>query len=465
MSTLYESFYTMFSGLYNDVAAAPQPNGMQKPVDQPNKGAPPPGIQGAPTPQANHAANGSYMAANGATYPNPNQPQQVQPPVATPQAMRQNGVPQGSPQGGPQGAGRAQSPQPTIRNRDISLDANKGNTQSPMPNRNQGGYSQDPMQTPERRKGYEDGGGGVSSTAQPGSGPSTYVADKEDLLDQHVAYYLRHHPDVHRRHHLVRKRPGVYELNGREVLVEWQYATEPGGQGHLVVLDGPLRQPFSDYMECNEYNAEYDTQSIGSRSALHQIPKDKRMSFGDQHKVYTRLEAMKVAKEQALVRETHADYLKDGRSAPNDLMDKYKKTISQKLGPYRRSAPQPESPPQATPPPAASSTQPATNGAPKQSPQPTPAVQNHKPPTGSPSPQAPAYGMQPPGYQPPGYPGTPSYTPPPGTTTAMPPYTGAPIPGMVRPQGLFQQNMGGVQPSSYRPPVAGTAQAYPMRWG
>lgn len=36
-------------------------------------------------------------------------------------------------------------------------------------------------------------------------------------------------------------------------------------------------------------------------------------SFQDTHKVYSRLEAMKVAKEQALVRERAADYTKDGR--------------------------------------------------------------------------------------------------------------------------------------------------------
>lgn len=460
MSTLYESFYTMFSGLYNDVSGAPpqhpQPT---KPADQANKG-PQPG-----QPLANGYPNGA-----GYQQPPPNHPGLAASPQGN--AMRPNGQhssspqphqggPPGGHQGGPQGPTqgmRGVSPQPNIRN----LDADKGH-QSPMANRNQGAYGQDPapMQTPQRPR-YETAAElGRESTAPPGVGPPQYVADKEDLLDQHVAYYLRHHPDVHRRHHLVRKRPGVYELNNREVLVEWQYATEPGGQGHLVVLDGPLRQPFSDYMECSEFNAEYDTQSIGSRSALHMIPKDKRMSFGDQHKVYTRLEAMKVAKEQALVRETHADYVNQGRVAPNDLMDKYKKTITQKLGPYRRSAP---SAGEGGSPPAASSTQNPVANAPspmKQGQQPAPAQPNHAPnhqPAPAPAQPQPQYGMQPHTAF------TPSYTGP-GTTKAIPPYGNPAAGGLVAPQGLFQQNMGGVQQSSYRPPVAGAAQAYPMRWG
>uniref|UniRef100_A0A6T1GWJ5 Uncharacterized protein n=1 Tax=Alexandrium monilatum TaxID=311494 RepID=A0A6T1GWJ5_9DINO len=185
-------------------------------------------------------------------------------------------------------------------------------------------------------QGAEAGGG--ASGSRRTSRVNAYEADKEDLLDQHVGYYLRHHPHIHALHVIARKRPGVYDLDGREIKVEWQYATEPGGQGFLVVLDGPLRQPFSDYMDMTEANAEYDSEGIGSRSALHSIPKEKRMSFHDQHKMYNRLEAMKVAKEQALVRERAADYVKDGREVPGDLMVKYKKTIQQKLDPGGRRA-------------------------------------------------------------------------------------------------------------------------------
>ncbi|CAK0903600.1 unnamed protein product, partial [Prorocentrum cordatum] len=170
----------------------------------------------------------------------------------------------------------------------------------------------------------------------------SYAVDMEDLLDQHVAYYLRTHPEARGRHAVSRNQPGVYLLDGREVEVEWQHAPEPGGQGFLVVVDGPLRQPFSDYMEDTEANATYEDRDIKA-AALHTIPKEHRISFNDQHKVYSRLEAMKVAKEQAIVRERAAVCVKDGVDVPGDIMAKYRKTINQKLG--IRAPQRPASPP------------------------------------------------------------------------------------------------------------------------
>mmetsp|Transcript_56572 Transcript_56572/g.132719 ORF Transcript_56572/g.132719 Transcript_56572/m.132719 type:complete len:350 (-) Transcript_56572:91-1140(-) len=185
-----------------------------------------------------------------------------------------------------------------------------------------------------------DGSSQRSTTAGSSSGgydgqmrrPSAYVADKEDLLDQHVAYYFKHHPEVYNLHRVARVRPGVYELNGREIYIEWEYATEPGAQGHLVVQDGPLRQPFADYMKMTETNAEYDVHSLNQQAALHMIPQERRLTFGDHDKAYTRLEAMKVAKEQANFREQAANYMHTGQQVPQDLMNKYEKKINQKLG-------------------------------------------------------------------------------------------------------------------------------------
>ncbi|CAE7030038.1 unnamed protein product [Symbiodinium natans] len=97
---------------------------------------------------------------------------------------------------------------------------------------------------------------------------AAYDTDPEDLLDQHVAYYLRHHKDVAAQHSVNRLCPGVYAIDDREVRVEWQHATEPGGQGFLVAMDGPLRQPFADYMEHSENNAEYDVQGGGLLGSL-----------------------------------------------------------------------------------------------------------------------------------------------------------------------------------------------------
>lgn len=217
---------------------------------------------------------------------------------------------------------------------EVDVDVPRGIT-SPLPTVDgRGGLTPQRSLSPARSVGRSPRRGQTPTRNGRSSAPGSYEADQDDLLDQHVAYYLRHHPDVHAKHLIARKRPGTYQIDDREVSVEWQYASEPGGQGFLVALDGPLRQPFSDYMEMSENNAEWDNS--GGRSSLSMIPRDKRMSFHDQHKVYTRLEAMKVAKEQALVREKHADYVKDGKEAPSDLMHMYKKSIQQKLGQRQR---------------------------------------------------------------------------------------------------------------------------------
>eukprot|EP00929_Paragymnodinium_shiwhaense_P080627 TRINITY_DN42061_c0_g2_i4.p2 TRINITY_DN42061_c0_g2~~TRINITY_DN42061_c0_g2_i4.p2 ORF type:complete len:421 (-),score=90.91 TRINITY_DN42061_c0_g2_i4:181-1443(-) len=125
---------------------------------------------------------------------------------------------------------------------------------------------------------------------------------------------------------LQRLSPSCYRLHRRKFKVEW---LDPGRQDELVVVDGPLRQPLLDYICNSETNAEYDSQGIQSQSALHKIPVDKRMSFDDQHKMYSRLEAMRVAKEQAEVRERAADFVREGREVPRDLMTGYQKTVRQ----------------------------------------------------------------------------------------------------------------------------------------
>lgn len=165
-------------------------------------------------------------------------------------------------------------------------------------------------------------------------------SDPEDLLDQHVLYFLRHHPKEARRHTLERLEAGVYQIDGHKVDVEWQHAAEAGQPGHLVVVDGPLRQPFADYLENNDTNAEYSTHMIARTSALHHVPKEARMTFDDTNKKYTRLEAMKVAKEQASIREKAADYTKEGRLVPDELVRRYNKALRQKLSQARARAAQ-----------------------------------------------------------------------------------------------------------------------------
>lgn len=221
---------------------------------------------------------------------------------------------------------------------------------------------------------------------------NNYKADPEDLIDQHVAYFLRKNPEVKGRHKIERTRPNTYLLDNREVQIEWQYATEPGGQGFLVVVDGPLRQPFSDYMRDTEENATYDGLDI-VQSNLHGIRRDLRMSFNDSMKVYNRLEAMKVAKEQALFREKAAALTKEGIEVPQDeLAEKYRKIIDMKLGHGRTKGlrPRNEEPPPSPEPPV---TQP-----------PSPQPVAHQPAAAPAAPAAPAAAVPPPPYAPPASP-------------------------------------------------------------
>ena len=55
------------------------------------------------------------------------------------------------------------------------------------------------------------------------------------------------------------------------------------------------------------------------------------MTFDDKHKQYSRLEAMKVAKEQACIREQAADYTLDGKQVPEDLVHKYNQALRTKV--------------------------------------------------------------------------------------------------------------------------------------
>jgi hypothetical protein len=145
-----------------------------------------------------------------------------------------------------------------------------------------------------------------------------------------VQYFLQTHPDVAKQHCIIKKEAGSYEIDMHEVRLEWQHASEVGKPGHLVVVDGPLRQPFADYLAMNETNAMYDTNSVARTSSLHHVPKEKRMTFDDTNKKYSRLEAMRVAKEQAKIREQAADYIKDGREVPEELVKKYNKALQRK---------------------------------------------------------------------------------------------------------------------------------------
>mmetsp|Transcript_17764 Transcript_17764/g.41698 ORF Transcript_17764/g.41698 Transcript_17764/m.41698 type:complete len:575 (+) Transcript_17764:49-1773(+) len=194
--------------------------------------------------------------------------------------------------------------------------------------------------------------------------------EDEDLIHQHVLYILKKNPDVSKSRKVQQVTPGVYLLDGHEVNIEWRHSREPGKRGCPVVVDGPMRQPLIDYLRFSEENKEYDTETVACTTSLHQVPKDKRMTFDDRHKQYSRLEAMKVAKEQACIREQAADCLLDGKQVPDDLVRRYNKALRSKIrsrekdgsGPERRETLVPS--PAGTPTPATPATPVAPAAAP-----------------------------------------------------------------------------------------------------
>lgn len=149
------------------------------------------------------------------------------------------------------------------------------------------------------------------------------MAAAADLINTHVEKYLVAHPEF--RDSVLRKGEGEYIIDGREVKVGFCR------QGFLVVHDGPLRQPFTDYVEKKEATAVYHQKGLKT-SNLSNLAQANRISFGDEGNRYSRLDAMKVAKEQALFREKAANYVNEGQSVPADLRQKYEKALDVKLG-------------------------------------------------------------------------------------------------------------------------------------
>lgn len=144
-----------------------------------------------------------------------------------------------------------------------------------------------------------------------------------------VEQYTQQHPEILQRHKIMRvsrKRPGEYDIDNRRVRI-----TLDVDQDKLIVIDGPLQQPISDYFRKKQSSELFSSEGIKA-SNLNMLPKDARVTFQDPGVGYSRLDAMKVAKEQARFREKAADLAKAGQAVPQDLIEKYEKSIDMKLG-------------------------------------------------------------------------------------------------------------------------------------
>jgi len=166
------------------------------------------------------------------------------------------------------------------------------------------------------------------SPLKPG-GP--YHPRVEDPIDVDLANYFAENPQAYSMNRgLARISPGHYLLFGREIILE-----RSADKGRLVVRDGPLTQNLADYLVNKDATAEYSGSIFQCKNALQTIPQNARMTFCDSGAGYSRIEAMKVAKEQACTREKAATMMKHGSFDHSDLQGRYQKTIDMKLGKNR----------------------------------------------------------------------------------------------------------------------------------
>merc|ERR1719498_916927 len=93
-----------------------------------------------------------------------------------------------------------------------------------------------------------------------------------DIIQVEVDKYLQAKPQASSQ--IKRIGDGRYLIDGRPVKVGFCR------QGFLVVHDGPLRQPFTDYVGKQEATAVYHGQGL-KNSTLNNLPKENRLSFGD----------------------------------------------------------------------------------------------------------------------------------------------------------------------------------------
>eukprot|EP01066_Platyproteum_vivax_P001678 Platyproteum_vivax@DN12131_c0_g1_i1.p1 len=127
-----------------------------------------------------------------------------------------------------------------------------------------------------------------------------------DPVDKELAEFLLAYPEIERSHKIYKLDYRAYRIDNRDVTVEVN-------AGHMIIRDGPLKQPFADYMLGTGLNEEWDsseplfgkaapTQTFDTKQDI-----ESKRSFGPVAAPYRneashRLEAMKNARKQAQIR-------------------------------------------------------------------------------------------------------------------------------------------------------------------
>jgi len=145
-----------------------------------------------------------------------------------------------------------------------------------------------------------------------------YDAIKGDLIDEHVQYLLNAMCSAETRikNDVERIRAGKYVINGRQVALSWD--------GELICHDGPSRQPLRQYLENSGLSSPApdfsSSDNLGPSTALSCIPKNERLSFPQSHPT-NRLDAMKMATQQAVLREYAAQETLNTQSKVDTLQN------------------------------------------------------------------------------------------------------------------------------------------------
>lgn len=101
-----------------------------------------------------------------------------------------------------------------------------------------------------------------------------------NLLDQHVEYHLhQQRPGFRESRRVHKKRPGCYEINGREVMIDWEHNDPNGGEGFLVAIDGNSRQAFKDYLKGVNAAAMQNAPMVAKEQAVSRMKPGHDMKY------------------------------------------------------------------------------------------------------------------------------------------------------------------------------------------
>eukprot|EP01066_Platyproteum_vivax_P008098 Platyproteum_vivax@DN3327_c0_g1_i1.p1 len=135
-------------------------------------------------------------------------------------------------------------------------------------------------------------------TIQNGAG-QVYIPDASDMIDVRVADILNENPPLMHTLSITRQSKGQYTICNREVRVTLGYEFKCS-KPLVSVTDGPLRQPFLQYMRSSDKEMEFEPVAVSNK--VFDIPTHQRLSW-KANATLDRIQAMKLATKEAKARD------------------------------------------------------------------------------------------------------------------------------------------------------------------